>query len=129
MTTIYECIQKYYKQPDSVRFTKTKIRKIANYCKYAYDIQFPGTITFTISEEDGEIFNVRYYPDKFKKVINRAIQKAHNSIISNKSKETINQEISEALNGLKNIKVKKERKKIAIKKPEFSAKPKKIVNG
>lgn len=118
MTTIYECLQKYYSRKDSVKLSKKSLHSIYNWCKYSYDKDLKNPpITFTKSDENGIIYNVRYYPNSFRPTIFKIIEVFHKKTVKYlqdgppKKKDKLKEQI------------KCVRKRKRIIKPEFSAKP------
>lgn len=127
MITFYECLQEYYKREDAIKFSNKQVKRMSGYCKYVFDSRENSKITYTKSKEGDEVFTVRSYPDSFKRVIMETIEKAHNHQKSLKEIVTTQEKsvptIDDVVNQVKPF-IKKERKRIPIIKPAYSAKPK-----
>ena len=110
MITFYECLLEYQKRPDSIKFSKKKLKKLHQYIKLVYDRNKNPPISYLESQEGDKIYQVRGYPDSFKKTIIGLLNRLH-------EKEAQRLQIIPKP-------VKKLRKRKIIIKPQFSAKPK-----
>lgn len=109
MITFYQCLQEYSKQPGAYNFSKKDIKKISFHCRNIYERNDNQPATYTMSVEGDQTFEVRSYPDTFKRTIM--------GILYRRGK--LKSEVPE----VKPEVVKKVRTKKIIKKPAYSAKP------
>ena len=113
MITFFECLQKFYKIPGTFRFSKKQLKAISFRCKIIYDRKIDNPpITYTTNIEEGITFNVRYYPDSFRRIIDGVLWSRHRLHTEKILPKMFAEEV-----------IKNERKKRVIKKPVYSVKP------
>lgn len=130
MPTFYQCFLEYQKRPDAIKFSKKKIKKLHGHIRRIYDRHENPPISYLESQEGDKIYQVRDYPNSFKKTIvdllNRLHEKEEIRLIQESQESKllkITEAVNETLLALKTCG--KIRRRKTIIKPEFSAKPSK----
>jgi hypothetical protein len=85
MSTLYERLCAFYAQNGEFRFSRKKLRLIANICKRIYDAHPDKNppVSYTESIEEEGTFQVRRYHAAFLPTIDSVIQKVYRAHIDN----------------------------------------------
>jgi hypothetical protein len=85
MSTLYERLCAFYGQNGEFRFSRKKLRLIANICKRIYDAhpEKNPPVSYTESIEEEGTFQVRRYHAAFLPTIDSVIQKVYRAHIDN----------------------------------------------
>lgn len=118
MATFYERLQLYIKYHPTPTLGKKRIKRLSNSLAVIWDKRKQTEqFTYVDSIEDGQVYTVRNYPEKYTPTIDVLIHRFHQELIINLAKEPTPKKISSP------PPLKKERKRMPIKgKPIWSTK-------
>lgn len=119
MATFYQRLQLYVHYHPTPELGKKRIKKLSNALARIWDKRAQTEqFTYVDSEENGQVFTVRNYPEKYTATIDNLIHKFHQELIVNLSKEPTPKKVISPPS-----QIKKERKRIPQKsKPIWTGK-------